>query len=384
MSNFSFTATTLAGFEDILEKEISENGGEEIRKYRRAVSFKGGISLMYKMNLNLRTAIRVLRKLTVIRIHQESDFYKGVYSIPWENYFTNDKKIAVKAAANSKFFDNTHFVALKTKDAVVDRFRDKTGRRPDVDINEPDIVIHVHIHNQMADISIDSSGDPLFKRGYREQAVLAPLNEVLAAGMIILSGWKGETDFIDPMCGSGTLSIEAAMIAKGIPPGIHRKGFSFQNWIDYDESLFHRVVDGLMVSREFSHRIRTSDISGEAVSISKKNVAKALLDDIIDVQKIDFFDTVPVSPRGMVVMNPPYGERLKENELADLYPRIGDHLKSNYKGYQAWILTTNEKAAMGIGLHPDKKIQLFNGKLPCKYLKFDIFEGKRKDYLSEN
>lgn len=384
MSSFSFTATTLAGFEDILAQEIVENGGEDIRKYRRAVSFRGGISLMYKMNLNLRTAIRVLRKLTVIRINQENDFYKGVYLIPWETYFTNDKTIAVKATVNSKFFDNSLFVALKTKDAIVDRFRDKTGRRPDVDINQPEILIHVHIHNQMADISLDSSGDPLFKRGYREQAVLAPLNEVLAAGMILMTGWKGDSDFIDPMCGSGTLSIEAAMIAKGIPPGIHRRGFSFQNWIDYDEPLFHRVLEGLMVSRDFTHKIIASDISSEAVSICRKNISKALLDDIIEVETQDFFESSPESIDGTVIINPPYGERLKENKIRDFYNRMGDHLKSNYKGYKAWILTTNEKAAQGIGLHPDKKIQLFNGKLPCKYLKFDIFEGKRKDYLKEN
>lgn len=381
MAKFNFVATTFFGLEDILAREIEEKGGEEIRKYRRAVSFRGGISLMYKMNFTLRTAVRILWKVKHIKLKSEKDLYNGVYSVPWEDLFSPGKSIAVQSAVNSSFYNNSHFVALKVKDAIVDRFRDKKGRRPDVDIENPDVLINVHIHESNVDISLDSSGEPLFKRGYRISGYQAPLNEVLAAGMIKMTGWNGDSDFIDPMCGSGTLSTEAAMIAKNIPPQILRKSFAFSNWLNYDEVLFRRMVENNMVSKEFNHRIIASDISAEAVSITRNNIEKALLEDIIDVRKADFFDTRPSGSEGLILINPPYGERISVARLSEFYKKIGDHLKQNYQGYNAWVLSSNLEALKQFGLKPGKKIDLLNGKIKCKYLNFELFGGKRREFL---
>lgn len=384
MTKFNFVATTLSGLENILEGEIAQKGGEDIRSYRRAVSFRGGFALLYKMNFTLRTAIRILWKVKHIKLKSEKDLYDGVYSIPWEDYFDPSKTIAVNSAVNSSFYNNSHFVSLKVKDAIVDRFRDRKGRRPDVDIETPDVVVHVHIHQANVDISLDSSGDPLFKRGYRVSGYQAPLNEVLAAGMIMMTGWNGESDFIDPMCGSATLSTEAAMIARNIPPGILRKSFAFQNWSNYDEDLFNRVIEGNMISRPFDHRIFASDISAEAVEVSRKNIEKALLDDVIQIRKADFFDTKPLAKNGIVIINPPYGERISVARLVEFYTRIGDHLKRNYQGYNAWILSSNLDGLKHFGLKPGKKIDLLNGKIKCKYLNYELFEGKRSDFLDRN
>lgn len=381
MAKYNFVATTLFGVENILAQEIEEQGGEDIQVYRRAVSFRGGISLMYKMNFTLRTAIRVLWKVKHIKLKSENNLYDGVYSVPWEDYFSSSRTIAVNAAVNSTFFNNSHFVALRVKDAIVDRFRDKQGRRPDVDIDHPQIVINVHIHQENVDISMDSSGDPLFKRGYRLSGYQAPLNEVLAAAMIKMSGWDGDSDFIDPMCGSGTLSTEAAMIARNIPPGVFRKSFAFTNWNNFDQELYNRVVENNMVSREFKYRIMASDISAEAVEVARNNIRKALLEDIIDLKQSDFFDIKASSDKGIIIINPPYGERISVARLSEFYKKIGDHLKQNFKGYSAWVLSSNLEGLKHFGLKPGQKIDLLNGKIKCKYLNFDLFGGKRSEYL---
>ena len=383
MANYNFVATTLFGLEEILAREIQEQGGEDIRVYRRAVSFTGGISLMYKMNFNLRTAIRVLWKIKHIKLKSEKDLYNGVYSVPWEDLFSSGRSIAVNSAVASPFFNNSHFVSLKVKDAIVDRFRDKKGRRPDVDIDSPDVVINVHIHQANVDVSLDSSGDPLFKRGYRQSGYQAPVNEVLAAAMIKMTGWDGNSDFIDPMCGSGTLSTEAAMIAKNIPPGVLRKSFAFSNWENFDQELYSRIVEKSMVSREFNHRIFASDISAEAVDITRQNVSKALLDDLINIRKQDFFESKAFSDQGMIIINPPYGERISVARLSEFYKKIGDHLKHHYQGHTAWVLSSNLEALKHFGLRPGKKIDLLNGKIKCKYLMFELFRGKRGEFLEK-
>ena len=383
MANYNFVATTLFGLEEILAREIQEQGGEDIRVYRRAVSFTGGISLMYKMNFNLRTAIRVLWKIKHIKLKSEKDLYNGVYSVPWEDLFSSGRSIAVNSAVASPFFNNSHYVSLKVKDAIVDRFRDKKGRRPDVDIDSPDVVINVHIHQANVDVSLDSSGDPLFKRGYRQSGYQAPVNEVLAAAMIKMTGWDGNSDFIDPMCGSGTLSTEAAMIAKNIPPGVLRKSFAFSNWENFDQELYSRIVEKSMVSREFNHRIFASDISAEAVDITRQNVSKALLDDLINIRKQDFFESKAFSDQGMIIINPPYGERISVARLSEFYKKIGDHLKHHYQGHTAWVLSSNLEALKHFGLRPGKKIDLLNGKIKCKYLMFELFRGKRGEFLEK-
>lgn len=377
-----FTATTLAGLENVLEKEIIDLGGQNTRIYRRAVSFEGGLSIMYKMNLGLRTALRVLYKIKTFRLRTESDYYRGIKSIPWEDYFESSKTIAVKAVVSSSLFNNSQFAALKAKDALVDRFREKSGSRPDVDIKSPEINIHIHVDNQFVDVSLDSSGEPLFKRGYRVDGFEAPLNEVLAAGMILMTGWEGDSDFIDPMCGSGTLSIEAAMIARNIPPAVLRKSFSFQNWRHYDEELYIRNAESLMVSKDFNYNIYTFDISARASKAAEKNFKQALLDDVLKPVTKDFFDTRAMNKEGLIIVNPPYGERIRQEKINEFYKKIGDHLKFEFSGYSAWILSANKEALKFIGLKPESKMDLLNGRLKCKYQKYDLFKGKRADFIS--
>mgnify|MGYP006282051423 FL=1 len=381
MIKSQFVATTLKGLEDVLETEIRELGGEDIRKLRRAVSFTGGLSLIYKMNFALRTALRVLYQIRSVKLKKDTDLYRNIFRIEWENYIAENKTIAVKAVVNSTMYNNSHYVALRVKDAIVDRMREKTGKRPDVDVKNPDIPIHVHIDKDILNISLDSSGEPLYKRGYRIRSLEAPLNEVLAAGMILMTGWKGNTNFIDPMCGSGTIPVEAAMIAKGIPPGIFRKSYSFQNWVDYDEELYSRLIESLMVSKTFEHKIYASDISAKAVNVTRKNIEAALLEDIIDVSVQDFFDRKPHNDEGLLIMNPPYGERIKQDRINIFYGKIGNHLKTHYAGFNAWLLSSNFEAIKKIGLKPSKKKDLVNGNLDCKFIKYELFKGKRSDFL---
>lgn len=381
MIKSQFIATTLKGLEDVLETEIKKLGGENVRKLRRAVSFTGGLSLMYKMNFSLRTALRVLYQIHSTRLKKENDLYRNIFRTEWEKYISENKTIAVKAVVNSSMYNNSHYVALRVKDAIVDRMREKTGKRPDVDVKNTDIPIHVHIDKDILNVSLDSSGEPLYKRGYRLQSLEAPLNEVLAAGMILMTGWEGDTNFIDPMCGSGTIPIEAAMIAKGIPPGVFRKSYTFQNWVDYDEELYSRLVEGLMVSKPFNYKIYASDISAKAVNVIRKNVEAALLEDIIDVSVQDFFNRKPLNDEGLLLMNPPYGERIKQDRINVFYEKIGNHLKSYYAGFDAWLLSSNFEAIKKIGLKPSKKKDLVNGNLDCKFLKFELFKGKRSDFL---
>ncbi len=374
-----FVATTLFGLEEVLAEELRELGAENISVYHRAVKFSGGTALLYKLNLSLRSAIRILMNIKSFTARNETDFYNEIHKMDWEGYFPAERSFAVNSAVNSKYFSHSHYVALKAKDAIVDKFREQTGKRPDVDVNQPEISINVHINDFRVDISLDSSGDPLFKRGYRTGQFIAPLNEVLAAGMILMTGWRGESDFIDPMCGSGTMPIEAAMIALNVPPGILRKSFAFMNWRDYDEELYTRIVETLLVSKPFNHKIYGYDISAEAVSLASENAASALLGDIIVFERADFMELRSPGNEGLIMMNPPYGERIREERIVDFYRSIGDRLKREFTGYQAWILSGNVSAMKFIGLKPSLKKDLLNGSLKCKFYCYNLFQGKRKD-----
>lgn len=377
-----FVATTLAGLEEVLSSELRDLGAEDIKSFQRAVRFKGSFALMYKANLNLRTALRILYELKSFPLRKESDLYDELFKMNWPVLFSPDKTISVHSAISTVVFNNSHYVSLKAKDAIADRFRKDTGRRPDVDTVNPDISIHIHIHDRRVDVSLDSSGIPLFKRGYRLNQHLAPLNEVLAAGMLLMSGWNGQSDFYDPMCGSGTLSVEAAMIAKGIPPGIMREKFSFMHWKDFDEGLFLRIRDSLMVSREFHHEILASDISPAAVEHAKENIRRARLEDLVKLSRKDFHTIGNVNQGSLIILNPPYGERISEADINDFYRKIGDSLKKNFSGSTAWILSGNPEALKFVGLKPDRKTDLLNAKIKCKYCRFVLFQGKREDFLS--
>jgi putative N6-adenine-specific DNA methylase len=379
-----FVATTLKGLEEVLAAELNELGATDIRPFNRAVRFKGSFALMYKANLCLRTALRILYEIKSFPLHKESDLYDHIYSIDWPALFDPSKKISVHSAISTQFFDNSHFVSLKSKDAIVDRFRNDRGKRPDVDVTNPDISIHIHIQDRRVDVALDSSGIPLFKRQYRLSQHIAPLNEVLAAGMILMTGWKGDSDFLDPMCGSGTLAVEAAMIARGIPPGIMRENFSFLNWNSFDKALYDRMRESLYLSKEFNHKIFASDISAEAVKKANENIKRALLDDVIHLRQADFHNLKPEKKGSIAVINPPYDERIKENDIREFYKKMGDTLKRNYGGSDAWILSGNVDALKFIGLKPERKVDLLNASIKCKYCHYKLFEGSRKDFIIAN
>lgn len=372
-------AKTLFGFEDLLENELRQLGAINVQKGVRSVSFEGDKGFMYKANLCLRTAIKILKPLTSFTIRNEEDLYNKIYDIPWEDYLDVNGTLAVDATVNSDRFTHSQFISLKTKDAVVDRFRKQFGKRPNVDLKYPDLRINVHIQQQHCNISIDSSGQSLHQRGYKTATNIAPINEVLAAGMLMLSGWEGQSDFLDPMCGSGTLLIEAAMIACNIPANINRKEFSFEKWKDYDESLFEKVFDSSMnKTRSFSHHIYGFDKAPSAVQKAKDNVRNAELSEFISVSQQNFFESSKqVEGKLHMVFNPPYGERLNI-DMENFYKQIGDTLKRGYPNTDAWLITSNMEALKHVGLRPSRKIKLFNGKLESRLLKYEMYEGSKK------
>ncbi len=383
--NFKMVAKTLFGFEDLLAKELTQLGAQEVKKGVRNVSFVGDKGFMYKANLGLRTAIKILKPIHSFKVFNEQDLYNNIYKMPWENYLKSSGSLAVDATIHSHLFKHSLFIALKTKDAIVDRFRDNTGERPNVDLKFPDLKINVHIDRNQCTISLDTSGDSLHKRGYKTATNIAPINEVLAAGMIMLSGWDGQSDFIDPMCGSGTMLIEAAMIACNIPPNLMRKEFAFERWQDWDVDLFEKIEESLLKkTRDFHYKIMGYDKAPSAVFKAKDNIKNAQLDDFITVKHEDFFKTQKGgSDKLHMVFNPPYGERLNI-DLHAFYKSIGDTFKQNYPGTEAWFITSNLEALKHVGLRPSRKIQLFNAKLESRLVKYEIYEGSKKGkYIKE-
>lgn len=377
--NFKMVAKTLFGFEDLLEKELTQLGAQNVKKGVRNVSFVGDKGFMYKANLGLRTAIKILKPIHSFKVYNEQDLYNNIYKMPWENYLKSSGSLAVDATIHSHLFKHSLFIALKTKDAIVDRFRDNTGQRPNVDLKFPDLKINVHVDRNQCTISLDTSGDSLHKRGYKTATNIAPINEVLAAGMIMLSGWDGQSDFMDPMCGSGTMLIEAAMIACNIPPNLMRKEFAFERWQDWDVDLFEKIEESLLKkTRDFHHKIVGYDKAPSAVYKAKDNVKNAQLDDFITVKHEDFFKTQKGGNEKLhMVFNPPYGERLNIDMQA-FYKSIGDTLKQNYPGTDAWFITSNLDALKHVGLRPSRKIQLFNAKLESRLVKYVMYEGSKK------
>ncbi|MFH6772147.1 THUMP domain-containing class I SAM-dependent RNA methyltransferase [Gaetbulibacter aestuarii] len=377
--NFSMVAKTLFGFEDILEKELLQLGAMDIKKGVRNVSFVGDKGFMYKANLGLRTAIKILKPIHSFNVANEDDLYKKIYAMDWEQYLKPTGSLAVDATIHSDLFSHSLYIAQKTKDAVVDKFRDTSGQRPSVDLKFPDLKINVHIDRRRCTISLDSSGDSLHKRGYRTSTNIAPINEVLAAGLVMLSGWDGQSDFMDPMCGSGTILIEAAMIACNIPPNLMRKEFAFERWQDWDVELFETIEESLLKkTRDFHFKITGYDKAPSAVSKAKENITNAHLGDFIEVKHEDFFKTQKAGERKLhMVFNPPYGERLNI-DMEEFYKSIGDTLKQNYPGTDAWLITSNLDALKHVGLRTSKKIPLYNAKLEARFVKYVMYEGSKK------
>lgn len=378
--NFNMVAKTLFGFEELLVKELKQLGAQDVKEGVRNVSFVGDKGFMYKANLALRTAIKILKPIKTFRVSNEDDLYKQVYSIKWEKYLKATGSLAIDATVHSKHFTHSKFIALKTKDAIVDRFRDNGGVRPNVDLRFPDLKINVHIDRSVCTISLDSSGESLHRRGYKLATNIAPINEVLAAGLIMLSGWDGQSDFMDPMCGSGTMLAEAAMIACNIPPNLMRKEFAFERWEDWDVDLFEKIEESLLKkTRDFHHKIIGYDKSPSAVHKAKENIKNAHLDEFITIKYEDFFKTQrPGGEQKLhMVFNPPYGERL-DIQMEQFYKQIGDTLKQNYPNTDAWFITSNLEALKHVGLRPSRKIKLFNAKLESRLVKYEIYAGSKK------
>lgn len=378
-NNFKMIAKTFFGFEEILARELAILGAQNVEQGVRMVSFVGDKGFMYKANLSLRTALKILKPIYGFRAYNESSLYKGIQGIDWSKYLNANQSFVVDVTLNSDHFNHSQFVALKTKDAIVDQFRDKFGKRPDIDKDFPDLRINIHIHQDQCSVALDTSGASLHQRGYKTATNIAPINEVLAAGMLLLSGWDGQGDFLDPMCGSGTILAEAAMIACNIPANINRKEFAFEKWADWDNDLFDMIIDSLMKkTREFHYTITGFDKAPSAVMKAKDNVRNANLDEYITIRQQDFFDSQKQT-RGPLhmVFNPPYGERL-DIEMERFYREIGDTLKQSYPNTNAWFITANLEALKFVGLKPSRKIKLFNGKLEARLVKYEMYEGSKR------
>ncbi len=368
------------GLEDLLARELRELGASEIEKGVRNVSFQGDNGFMYKANLCCRTAVKILKPISSFNVFDEEQLYKRVYEIPWENYLDSRGTLSVESTVFSKRFSHSKYISLKTKDAIVDRFRDRFGHRPDIDRYHASLHVHIHIDRQIATVSLNSSGPSLHRRGYRVAPVAAPLSEVLAAGIIMLSGWSGQCDLLDPMCGGGTIPIEAAMIACNIPPNINRAEFGFEHWPDYDPDLFDLIRNSALKRvKEFHFKIYARDRDPLAIRKVKANIAEANLEEFITVEQADFMGSEKVGDRNLfVLMNPPYDQRLSIQDVSKFYGMIGTTLKHGYPGSEAWLFAANETALKSIGLKPKKKIKLFNGKLEAKLVGFNLFSGTLK------
>ena len=376
-------AKTLYGLEDVLAEELTTLGADKVEIGRRAVSFEGDQSLMYKANFYCRTALRILKPVGQFRADNADTVYEEVKKIEWDQYLTPDKTFAIDATIYSDTFNHSKFVAYRTKDAIVDYFNEKYEKRPSVRLKGPDMYINIHISHFDCTVSIDSSGESLHKRGYRTDQVEAPLNEVLAAGMILKTGWQGESNFVDPMYGSGTILIEAAMIALNIPPGLFRKEYAFERWPDFDQELFEEIYNDESEEREFTFKCFGSDISPKAIGIAQQNIDNAGLSRYIALQTKPFQQYTEAPEKSLLVTNPPYGERISSDDIMGLYSMIGERLKHVFTGCQAWILSHKDECFDKIGLRPSQKIKLMNGPLECEYRCYELFEGKNKEYKKE-
>jgi len=382
--NFKMIAKTFFGLEEVLANELRNLGAQDVKTGVRMVSFLGDKGFMYKANIALRTALKILKPIKEFRVYDQQSLYNGIKTIDWSNYIATHKSFVVDTTVNSTFFNHSQFVAFKVKDAIVDQFREKYKQRPNIDKNFPDLRINIHIQNEICSVSLDTSGSSLHHRGYRKTTNIAPINEVLVAGMLLLSGWNGQSDFLDPMCGSGTILIEATMIACNIPPNLNRKEFAFEKWNDWDNDLFDQITESLLKkTRDFDYTICGFDKAPSAVQKARENSRNADLSDYIDVRNENFFNTKKeTNTKLFMLFNPPYGERLNV-DLEGFYKQIGNTLKQNYSDTESWFITANLESLKFVGLKPSRKIKLFNGKLEARLVRYDLYQGsKKRKYIS--
>ena len=383
MGDFELIAKTFQGLEEVLAKELVALGANNVQLGRRMVSFTGDKELMYKANFHLRTAVRILKPIMHFKASDADEVYNVIKSMELEKYLDCKSTFSVDSVVYSDVFRHSKFVAYRVKDAIADYFNEKYGERPSVRLNNPDLIFHIHIAGEECTLAFDSSGESLHRRGYRVETGAAPINEVLAAGMIMLTGWNGECDFIDPMCGSGTLLIEAALIARNIAPGVYRQGYAFEKWKDFDSELFKSIYDNDSGEREFKHKIYGYDMDGRMVACARRNVKSAMMGDIIEVECRDIKDFVEPSERALMVVNPPYGERLVFENLLQTYKELGSRLKHSFQGNEAWIISSSYDCFDQIGLKASARIPLYNGELDCEFRKYELFQGKYKGFRDE-
>ena len=376
--NLKIQIKTFFGLEEILAEELRKLGGTNVEVKNRAVNCEGDLGFLYKINYSARTALKILVPVLTFKAWDVDRFYDKLFSFPWDDYMTVDQTFAIDTTIYSERFNHSQFISLKMKDAIADYFNFKFRKRPSVDTQNPDVKFHLHIDRELVTISLDSSGDPLFKRGYRKEQGEAPINEVLASGMLQLAGWDGKGNFLDPMCGSGTLLIEAAMIAMDLPAQIFRKKFGFQNWLNYDAELFQQIKE-VRVNRvkEFTGKIVGYDLDSNMLHASRINIEAAEMEDVIEVREQDFFESKKELFPLLMVFNPPYDERIEIND-DEFYKKIGDTFKKSYPNTLAWLISSDLDTMKKVGLRPSRRIKLYNGKLECRFLQFEMYEGTKK------
>ncbi|MGZ4044132.1 MAG: THUMP domain-containing class I SAM-dependent RNA methyltransferase [Bacteroidia bacterium] len=377
--DFEIKVTTFFGLEEVLAKELQLLGGRDVEVFKRGVSVTGDIGFLYKANLCLHSALKVLIPIAKFEASTEQELYDNINKLEWEKFISVSDSIMIESVLNSDFFDHSLYVSQKVKDGIVDRFREKTGSRPDVDLIHPAFKVYVHIYKNEVSLHLDSSGEPLYKRGYRSDINQAPMKEVLAAGLVKLSGWEPHQLLIDGMCGAGTIAIEAALWANNIPPGYYRNDFTFMKWRNYDEALYETIYDGSIGKiKNNKVEIIANEIDALTIKKAKINIKNAKVDDVVTCNHQSFFDMSTERKSGVIILNPPYNERMPLAETEKLYKEIGDKLKKDFKNFVAWIITSAPEGVKSIGLRPSRKIQLYNGSLDCRFLKYELYEGTKK------
>lgn len=381
MKEFPLIAKTFQGLEEVLAQELTELGANDIQIGRRMVSFTGDKAMMYRANFCLRTAVRILKPIATFEAHDADEVYEAVKRLAWEDYLDVRTTFAIDTTIFGEAFPHSKFVAYRVKDAICDRFNEREGKRPSISVSAPDVKLNIHIADTQCTLSLDSSGESLHQRGYRVATVEAPINEVLAAGILKLSGWTPDKPLTDPFCGSGTIVVEAALMARGINPGIYRKSFGFEKWKDFDADLLESIYNDDSGEREFEGKIVAADISKPALDAARANAKSAGVADLIAFRQQDFREfTQPEGDAGYIVTNPPYGVRLTPPAILDLYAAIGERLKHEFRGGDAWIICSKEECFDAVGLRPSIKIQLQNSNLECELRKYQIFEGRMGDF----
>ena len=374
-------AKTIFGLEEVLSNELKKLGARDIEIHNRAVSFTGDLGVVYKCNLYLRTALRILIPIAKFEVQDEQNLYNEIQNIDWEKYMGVDDTLAIDCVLNTPIFTHSQYISQKTKDAIVDQFRDKHGRRPSVDLEKPTLRLHIHIFNNVCSVALDSSGESLHKRGYRDKTNLAPINEVLAAGLVLLSGWNTRSNFVDPMCGSGTILIEAALIAANIPPGYYKEDFGFMRWqryLPFDLELWQAIYDAAVERISLDQpRIFGGELSHNVARKAKENVKRAKVEDMVHVRECDMIDFEAPEGGGVVIVNPPYGERMDQDNIPELYEHIGDTFKKRFAGYDCWIITSNMQALKSVSLKSTIRIPVYNGQLECRFVKYEMYKGTK-------